>query len=561
MLLVAVAIGFSVSESEPEIGYTSEGSEYYANTVHLFVSEDVPDLLLEQTRIDGYAVTGFSELDLITEELGIVNVTAFYPGIMRIPELKAITDRWYTLTLDANTHELKGDALFVSDRLSELYWVDEAYPAYIKQSCIHDEPMKGGIDYIPNDTYWSLQWGLPFINANDAWDYVTPTDETIIGITDTGVQWAHEDLWPTAGANPGEDLNGNGYFDSGDINSIDDDGNGFVDDVVGWDFVSNDNDPTEHASIHGTHVCGCATAGTNNSQGIAGTSQGWFIATCHANSGGSFVSDPFLGFMYFSDIGIPIANASWSSTYYSSTEQTFVNASATLLVASAGNYNSTTLRYPAAYSNVLSVGAVDDDYTKASFSNYGSYIDVVAPGVHIASTWMPDTYVYIDGTSMSSPIVAGVAALVYWSDPSLSRNEIALAIMDTADSDIIYSNNPGYPYPQLGEGLVDALAAVQSTTPIADTHDTALQRFSLDIGANPILSQLSTLSYELFDAGEVRLEIVDLSGRTVALLENGRQPTGEYTVSWNTGVLPAGMYIVKLTASGSVATEKITIIR
>jgi hypothetical protein len=561
MLLAAVVIGVSVFESEPEIGYTSEGYDFYVNTVNLFVSEDVPDLLLEQTRIDGYAVTGFSELDLITEELGIVNVTAFYPGIMRTPELKAITDRWYTLTLDAHTYEQKGDALLISDMLSELSWVDEAYPAYIKHSMIHDEPMRGGIDYTPNDTFWSLQWGLPVIYANDAWDYVTPTSETIIGITDTGVQWAHEDLWPTAGANPGEDLNSNGYFDLGDINDIDDDGNGFVDDVVGWDFVSNDNDPTEHASIHGTHVCGCATAGTNNNQGIAGTSQGWFIATCHANSSGSLVSDPFLGFMYFSDIGIPIANASWGSYGYSSAEQTFINASATLLIAAAGNDDITNVMYPAGYNNVISVGAIDNSYSKAWFSNYGSSLDVVAPGVYIASTWMPDTYSYSDGTSMASPIVAGVAALVYWADPSLTRKEIALAIINTADSDIIYSNNPGYPYPQLGEGLVNALAAVQSATPIADTYDTTLQCFSLDIGANPVISQLSTLSYELFDAGEVRLEIVDLSGRIVALLENGRQPMGEYTVSWNTGVLPAGMYIVKLTASGSVATEKITIIR
>lgn len=559
-MLFAIVISVFITESEPGIAYSSEGYDYYANTVNLFVSEDVPDLLLEQTGSDGYAVTGFSELDLIAEESGVVNVTAYYPGIMRISELKAITDRWYTLTLDTYTLEQKGDALSVSDRFSELAWVDEAYPAYIKHSLIHDEPVPGGIDYTPNDTYWSLQWGLPVINANDAWDYVTPTDETIIGITDTGVQWAHEDLWPTAGANPGEDLNANGYYDSGDINYFDDDGNGFVDDVVGWDFVSGDNDPTEHASIHGTHVCGCATAGTNNNLGIAGTSQGWFIATCHANSGGSFVSDPFLGFMYFSDIGIPIANASWGSYGYSSTEQAFVNASATLLVAASGNDDITNVMYPAGYNNVLSVGAIDDTYSKAWFSNYGSSLDVVAPGEHIASTWMPDNYVYSDGTSMASPIVAGVAALVYWSDPSLTRNEIALAIIDTADSDIIYSNNPGYPYPQLGEGLVNALAAVQSTS-IGDTHDTALQRFSLDIGANPIFSQFSTLSYELFDAGDVRLEIVDISGRTVALLENSVQPMGKYTVSWNTGVLPAGMYIVKLTGSGSVATEKITIIR
>jgi uncharacterized repeat protein (TIGR01451 family) len=255
---------------------------------------------------------------------------------------------------------------------------------------------------IPNDTDFGKLWGLnntgqavngvagtpgADIHAPAAWDITTGSNNVIIAVVDSGVAWEHPDLAANIWTNPGE-IPGNG---------IDDDGNGFIDDVHGWDFVDNDNDPTSYDLFtHGTHVAGTIAAVGNNGTGIAGVM--WMAKIMPVRfldaSGFGTVADVIAAIQYAIDNGAKIINASYDGPSFSQAEKDEIAAANTagiVFVAAAGNNgtsNDTTPAYPANYNlpNIISVAATDQFDKLASFSNYGkNTVEIAAPGVNIWS--------------------------------------------------------------------------------------------------------------------------------------------------------------------------------
>ncbi|MBI4056526.1 MAG: S8 family serine peptidase [Elusimicrobia bacterium] len=329
---------------------------------------------------------------------------------------------------------------------------------------------------LPNDPWFGDLWGLhnvgqssgtvdADIDAPEVWDVVTgATSPIVVGVVDTGVDYTHPELSGHIWTNPRE-IPGNG---------IDDDGNGYVDDVRGWDFKYHDKDPMDDHG-HGTHVSGTIAASGNNGQGVVGVTWGAKIMPLKflGYDGSGDAADAVVAIYYAAANGADVLNNSWGGGGYSQTLQDAINYARALgvfFVASAGNSGSDAYNtYPAAMDNVFTVAATDRNDLKASFSSYGSVVDISAPGVSILSTVPPgpcalcdpsgDIYRYLSGTSMASPHVSGVAALMLTQAPSLSVSELESLLKNSAED--IYSKNPGY-VGLLGAGRLNAYRAVVS---------------------------------------------------------------------------------------------------
>lgn len=295
----------------------------------------------------------------------------------------------------------------------------------------------------PNDPGYQYLWGLhntgqaPFygmpdadIDAPEAWGITTGSPYVVVAVVDTGVDYNHPDLAANIWQNSGEIING-----------VDDDGNGYVDDIRGWNFVSKNNDPMDDSG-HGTHCAGTIAAVGNNGIGVTGTA--WNVKIMplkFLNSKGSgYVSDAISAILYANRKGAAIISNSWSGTGYTQSLKDAIDASSAVIVCAAGNSGANadiTPQYPAAFtsSNILSVAATDYSDKLASFSNYGSTsVDLAAPGVSIYSTTKSGTYQYLSGTSMATPHVSGVAALLKSQSPSMSASQIRSRIFSSVDA-------------------------------------------------------------------------------------------------------------------------------
>ncbi|MEN3026339.1 MAG: S8 family serine peptidase, partial [Chlorobiota bacterium] len=283
--------------------------------------------------------------------------------------------------------------------------------------------------YTPNDPRFSAQWFLQRIAATGAWDITRGDTAITIAVIDTGTDWEHEDLAANIWRNPRE-VPGNG---------VDDDGNGKVDDVRGWDFVGNvtlqqamsgqfreDNDPKVRPTAsgvlaHGTQTAGCASAVTDNATGIASTGFRCRIIPIKCASDNPQTPGVWRGYeaiLYAARLGAHIINTSWGGGGGGATEYQVIQqaiALGSLVVAGVGNNGENVDYapfYPACYPGVLSVGATTPSDAAATWSNYGVAVQVYAPGENILSTTPNNGYGATGGTSFSGPIVAGVAALV-----------------------------------------------------------------------------------------------------------------------------------------------------
>ena len=324
----------------------------------------------------------------------------------------------------------------------------------------------------PNDPRFGDQPELRLLQLPEAWDVIRGKEgapRVVIAVVDGGGEWRHEDLRANVWTNPDE-VAGNG---------IDDDNNGFIDDVHGVNFANQDdrnNDPTGLPETpwnanHGTASAGPASAVTDNGTGIAGAA--WNAEIMHINSSCSHDRDicyGYEGILYAAANGADLINASWSGLVDTDDQvklpdQTLDLATdmGALVVAAAtnANRNSDLFRYyPARNPRVLSVGATEKSTRRrAGFSNYGKLVNVFAPGVTILTTGSGNGYVSISGTSYSSPLTAGVAALVKTRFPEMTPDALREHIRLTSDN--IDAENPAYAG-QLGRGFVNALAAVQA---------------------------------------------------------------------------------------------------
>ncbi|HLP18919.1 MAG TPA: S8 family serine peptidase, partial [Chitinophagales bacterium] len=308
----------------------------------------------------------------------------------------------------------------------------------------------------PNDSYYAAQWHLNTIKADSAWNYFSTGSNIVIAIVDDAVETSHPDLAPNLWVNAGE-IAGNG---------IDDDNNGYIDDFNGYDAGDDDGDPSpsDPSFDHGTGVAGMASAATNNSIGIAGIG---YTCKLMCVKSGATLGDPgniygaFEGVYYAASAGADIINMSWGSDQYSVTEQNIINYAVSqgcILVAGAGNDDTDVRFYPAAYDSVIAVGSTTSSDERSSFSNYGSWVSVCAPGSAVYTTQVNSTYDNEWGTSFSSPLVAGLLGLMKSMVPAMPNDALVNCMLNSADN--IDAMNPWY-VGSLGTGRINALSAMK----------------------------------------------------------------------------------------------------
>lgn len=355
------------------------------------------------------------------------------------------------------------DAMDLAAQVSKIPGVEYAEPLFIYET--HETTN----DPINNST-------INFHNFDKAWDISKSSSDVIIAIVDSGVDYNHEDLKDKIWLNE-EDILGNG---------IDDDNNGFIDDYYGWDFWDftsltgeriGDNNPIGFHSSHGTHVAGIATANPDNGLGLAGTG---YNARYMAVKVGGVADDPstennesrsigfgYHGILYAVLNGADIINNSWGGGGFSNFGQDAINVAAeagVIVIASAGNDAISTPQYPASYDHILSVGALGTSGDViADYSNYGTTVDVFATGTLQSSVVGVSEYSTFQGTSMSAPVVAGLAALLKSHYPDWTAERITSQIRATSVS-IVNSNSQSFEY-LLGKGKIDAERALAEPLP------------------------------------------------------------------------------------------------
>ncbi|MBU3665034.1 MAG: peptidase S8 [Chthoniobacterales bacterium] len=357
----------------------------------------------------------------------------------------------------------------------------------------------------PNDPYYAAyQWHLPKVVAPAAWDFTTGSAGVTVAVVDSGVQATHPDL-------------------AGRV-------------LPGYDFVNSDADPADDNG-HGTAVAGVAAAKGNDGIGVAGAA--WDVAILPVkvmnSSGSGSYSAIANGIAYSADMGAKIINLSLGGTSSSSTLQNAVSYAwnkGSLLVAAAGNNASSTTVYPAAYTNVVAVSATTASDTLASFSSYGSFVDLCAPGENITTSWVNGGYVTISGTSFSSPLTAGVAALALSRNPALSNAQLSALLTSNTDDlgalgkDIYY-----------GTGRLNASKVVAAAVPVLDTAAPVTAVTSPANGSS--IAGLRSVNVTVSSSDNIGVTKAELyiNGRLVA-----SSTTGSFTYKWSTSKLVRGTY-------------------
>jgi len=359
---------------------------------------------------------------------------------VKVPDLERI----YKLKLDLDENQSLQDAVAAYAASPDVEYAELNYIVSVALS--------------PNDAHYPLQWplnnigqyypasgwfnpppGTPDsdIDAPEAWDIHTGSSNIIVAVIDTGVDYNHRDLQSNMWVNEVEL-----YGSAG----VDDDGNGHIDDIYGYDFINGDPDPLDDFG-HGTHTSGIIAAKGNNGLDIAGVC--WncrIMAIKFLDSDGSGTLEGAIeSFYYAVQNGADVTSNSWSAAGFSQALEeaiNYANSQGVITIASAGNNGFDIPIYPAHYANVISVAATNSNDEKATFSNYGNWVDIAAPGVDVlslraAGTSLGDVYddytTIASGTSMSCPYVAGACAFLLSANPLLKSDEVYDIIMETVD--------------------------------------------------------------------------------------------------------------------------------
>lgn len=299
------------------------------------------------------------------------------------------------------------------------------------------------LELVPNDPQYVEQWSLPLLQMPKAWSVERGSPSVVIAVVDTGAELTHPDLRDQLWRNPHEIPD----------NGLDDDDNGFADDLYGWDFVDalrapgkgdftrRDNDPADETG-HGTHVAGIVAARPNNGIGIAGVAWGCRLMVLRAGfaarDDGTLLQgdDSAAAILYAVENGASVVNLSWGDEHPSFLLRDVVRYAyerEVVLVGATGNDNRATVAYPAAYPEVLSVGASDQNDDAAYFTNGHAGVDVAAPGMVILSLGLHEGLRTLSGTSMAAPHVAGIVGLMRSKRRALRVETIRAILKTSAD--------------------------------------------------------------------------------------------------------------------------------
>jgi serine protease len=463
----------------------------------------------------GKASIGIPEIQTVLQKIGAYKVNTMFPNAVKAanrmpdgsesPDISTIYKISYTADIsvvDVINELLKNDAVIYAE------------PSYIYH-----------INYRPNDpdTNSARNYYQKIIKAYEAWDVSKGDTNVVIGIIDTGGDLDHPDLAANVKKN---------YADP--VNGLDDDGDGYIDNFLGWDFVgatsanfNEDGDPNVQAggNDHGVHVGGDASAVADNNVGIAGVGfkSKLLFVKCSPDAFENSVYTGYEGIVYAADHGASVINCSWGGQGGGSVGQDVINYAISknaLVVAAAGNNAADSYDYfPTSYKGVLSVGSTTNTDRRSSFSNFGYSVDVSAPGSGIYSTTYNDSYASYDGTSMASPVAAGAAALVKAHFPSYNAIQVGEQLRVTCDD--ISSKNSGSYKDKLGKGRINVYKALTVSSP-------SIRATKMDFSNN------SNGSFLPGDTVSISLELINYLANTSNLQVALTSPTTNVTVIGNT---------------------------
>ena len=418
----------------------------------------------------------------------------------------------------------------------------------------------GVLNTIPNDSEYSNQWGLkndgtfsnaPSVSGADiemelAWDIETGDPNMIVAIIDTGLRLAHPEFSGRLWNNVNEVADG-----------TDTDNNGFIDDLVaGWDFINSDNDPTDDHG-HGTNVAGIALASGNNTIGYAGVNWNAKVMICKAlneNNSGSYAA--MAGAIYYAvDNGAKVINMSIGGSGNSITLSDAIDYcydNGVVLVACMMNFNNSVTYYPAGYNKTIAVGSTNPDDTRSnpffwsttSGSNFGSHIDLVAPGNYmygLSDTSDTEYGSYWGGTSQASPLVAGVVSLLLSQNPALTFEEIRTILRESSEDQV------GDPSEDIngfdtyyGYGRLNAKNALSHQALSINNFENANK--NIVIYPNPI-NRNSQLEISNLIDGDYTINIYNAFGQN---LQSKNTSTYNSKITFSISNLNAGIYFLRV---------------
>lgn len=597
VLVLLSVILMAVSAAADNVVYVPFTAQYEGMQVvaDQFVIKLKSDVAAVAFKANGNPATEKQSLDILNKRYGVTAIEEQFPGAVAEPGMPDLTG--YRI--------VSFNGQFAIEEVISAYAADPNIES-VEPIGIH--PM---YDAVPNDYYFAgqaypwNQWGLSNaadhdIDAPCAWGINPGSTGAIVAVADGGVRYFHKDLggasWPTT--------SGNIWVNPGEVkgNSIDDDGNGYVDDWIGWDWVTGvkgckkgedcstaDNDPKDFGG-HGTHCAGIIGAITNNAIGVAGTAGGWGNGTSTSvgngvkimclrigwlSTGGTgYVRMDFAAqaFYYAANKGAHVINCSWGSSNTSGfgAAVDYAVAHGVLVCHAAGNSNNATQDYLATRADVIDVAATDSADVKASFSSYGTWVDVSAPGVDIASTYnnysdpTNDYFAVMSGTSMATPYVCGLAGLVKSQNPGYTWSQIRDQIKNTTDN--IDGLNPTYAG-KLGTGRINACRALGGTPAPKEAVDIALpDKLTLYQNYPNPFNPATTISFRLEQKARVNLAVYNILGERVKVLIDGDREAGSQAVTWdgtdaNGAGVASGIYFYRLTADGQTLTRKMSLLK
>lgn len=398
--------------------------------------------------------------------------------------------------------------------------------------------------FVPDDVHPN-QWYFNLIQAFDAWDISPGSNLVKVAVVDNAFKISHPDLAASIYVNSNEIPN----------NGLDDDSNGVIDDVNGWDVADNDNDPEPPSNIatqfglfdHGSHCAGIASAATNNSTGIAAIGNGVKIIPVKGTSSNNIIpiaiDDGAAGIDYAIAAGADVISLSWGGTTQDQTVTNFVNvalAQGIVVVAAAGNSGNQQMNYPAANPGVISVGAITYNDVMASFSNHGTWVDVIAPGDSIWSCVATSSeYGYQSGTSMACPMVAGLCGLMLSYDTSYTAAQIETCLK--AGCENIDMENPSF-VGWMGAGRINALRSLTCMNP----------------ALGPIASYHTSSVAGVCEGGTMNFFDQSINGDSLFWSFPGGTPGADSSATPSVMYAAAGTYPVTLIAKNNFGTDTLT---
>jgi len=453
--LFVAALLVVASQSDAQFVPTDDSHLYWDDIIYLQVDPSA-EIQLAPFNSDNRQVyiSGISAIDNLIASNKIDRIRPFTPGLKSI-----ILKNTYRV-------ELKKDAAKIADAITQLNESQQiVYAERVPKNYAMQKPNDAAIDDL---------WFMGPIEACEGWDIFNAKEEVIVAVVDDAILWNHEDLQDNMWVNTLE-LNGTA--------GVDDDNNGVVDDIIGFDLASNDNNPSPPGNAtadyfsHGTHVAGTVGAVTNNGKGIASIAynNAKIMACKGSRDSDAAYTNIWEAFAYAVVNEADIINNSWGRGVDSNgnppppltqTETALLQEAADrdiIVLFAAGNDNNE-IALPASSELVISVAATGNPITgevdeKAYYSNYGSWVDISAPGSQILSTVPSDEkYSVQQGTSMATPNVASLIALMKSHAPNLSNDQIVSCLLNSADD--ISSDNPDY-IGQLGSGRINVRKAIE----------------------------------------------------------------------------------------------------